>query len=207
MTSLALEHKAAVGGLVVSDGNGAGEFRGRASTFGSLDSYGDIVVPGAFSATLPDFVQRGFITAGHDWASPVGYVLSAEEKSDGLWVRAAFHSDPASQTVRLKMRERLEAHRHVALSIGYSALEHHRDASGHRILTKIGLHEIAIVSIGAEPQAHVVGAKTPPVGPIDPRLTKALQDQILRLERDENALSVAGAVLVANQRALDRGWR
>src|SRR4051812_35365834 len=58
-----------VGGKV--NDTGPGSFSGYGSLFGELDSQGDRVMRGTYAATLPQFLERGFIAWGHDWLEPV----------------------------------------------------------------------------------------------------------------------------------------
>lgn len=101
--------------------DGAGGFEGYASVFSELDDVGDIVLPGAYSETIPTFLQRGFTAQSHDWsvAGVVGFPTEAKEDGEGLFVRNAFHSTPDAQVVRVKAMERIAAGKQVSLSIGY----------------------------------------------------------------------------------------
>ena len=92
-----------------------GELVGRASTFGSVDSYGDRVAPGAYAKTLGTFVQRGFLGWSHQWDKPIGFISWAREGDDGLWIGAKFHSDPEAQRIRSVVKERIEAGRFVGM--------------------------------------------------------------------------------------------
>lgn len=65
-----------------------GQFKAIVSVFGNVDSYGDIVVPGAFLDTLSTFTfgdddsNRLPVIWSHDWSDPdshIGYALDAYE--------------------------------------------------------------------------------------------------------------------------------
>lgn len=158
------EYKAQ-GSLAAMDEEGNGGFSGRASTFGELDSVGDIVLAGAFAGTLGQFKERGFIAWSHNWDSPIGYIVDAEERPDGLWIEAKFHSDAQAQDVRARTRERLAASKNVGLSIGY-AIEDFQIVGDIRYLKRIKLYEVSIVAVPAEQNAHVVAVRSQqPVGP------------------------------------------
>src|SRR6185503_2271178 len=77
-----------------------GGFEGYASTFGNLDQQGDVVVAGAFTGTLPRFLERGFISDAHDWATPIGVPTEAHEDPRGLFIAGTFHSHERAQTIR-----------------------------------------------------------------------------------------------------------
>ena len=138
-----------------------GEFEGMASTH-HLDLQGDVVAPGAFSSSLPRFLERGFISWGHDaTGAPIGYPLEAREVPQGLYLRAGFHGTAAGQTARQVTAERLAAGKAQALSIGYSVPEGgwRRRRDGVRELLKVELLEVSLVTAPANPYAFVTGAK------------------------------------------------
>ena len=84
----------------------AGQMLAYASVFGNVDSYGDVVVKGAFTNTLADWRQRKDrnipLLYGHDMADPhknIGVILEAEEDERGLKVLAQFDDDDTAQKV------------------------------------------------------------------------------------------------------------
>ena len=52
--------------------DGAGTFTGLASTYGTKDLGGDIVLPGAFAATLAEKGRERPLLWAHDTAEPIG---------------------------------------------------------------------------------------------------------------------------------------
>lgn len=137
---------------------GAGSFAGYASLFDVLDSQGDIVVKGAYTDTLPQFLERGFIAWGHDWLNPVATVREAREDNRGLRLVADFHSDALSQTARTRTRERLERGKFMGLSIGFQTVSHQMTPEA-RLLKKIDLFETSLVTVPALREAGVTHAK------------------------------------------------
>ena len=72
------------------DGENAGRFSGYASTFGTVDSQGDVLLRGAFEHTLRNHGKPKMFF-NHDWNSiPVGKWLSAKEDEHGLLVEGEF---------------------------------------------------------------------------------------------------------------------
>lgn len=62
-----------------------GRFKGYASVFGGVDSYGDTIVKGAFESTLrKNGKPRMFYN--HGWDMPVGKWMLAKEDDHGLYV-------------------------------------------------------------------------------------------------------------------------
>lgn len=154
-----------------ADGD-AGSFEGYASRFGTVDSYGDTIDPGAYTDTIPQFLTRGFIGWGHDWNDPIGIVTRASEDNAGLLLAGDFHSDAEAQKFRTRARERVAAGKFMGLSIGYEAQAWemrtidtpYRDAMGEltdrvRALTKIKLYEVSIVTVPAERDSGMTSVK------------------------------------------------
>lgn len=149
-----------------------GDFSGRASTFGTVDSYGDTVEPGAYVDTLPQFRTRGFIGWGHDWDNPIGYVTAAEERADGLYISGKFHSDAEAQRRRQIAKERVDQGLFMGLSIGYEIEEAEERQVAEpvkgkwgewtdkiRVLKKLRLFEVSLVMVPAEANSGLTAIK------------------------------------------------
>lgn len=139
----------------------AGEFEGYASTFGGEpDSYGDVVVEGAFADSLAQHKADGTMPKmfwQHDSSQVIGRWLEASEDSNGLLVHGKLNM--AVQTAR-------EAHALLkekdidGLSIGYGIRKHsENDDEGIWYLEKLDLMEVSVVSIGANPLARIASVK------------------------------------------------
>jgi HK97 family phage prohead protease len=103
-----------------------GYMEGYAAVFNNLDSGGDIIVPGAFSAGLDRFIKDGFIgSINHGWDNPIGHPVEARETPEGLYIKAVFDASPDAQAVRAKMTPHPETGRATIrkFSIGYSATD------------------------------------------------------------------------------------
>lgn len=159
--------------------DGAGSFSGYGSLWDILDDQGDIVVRGAYADTLPRFRERGFISWGHDWNTPVATIREAHEDDIGLRITADFHSDDVSQRARRITQERLARGKHMGLSIGYRTVEDEMTETA-RLLKKVELFETSLVTVPALADAGVTDAKAA-MPPAD-WLTSA--EAWLALERD-----------------------
>jgi phage head maturation protease len=167
------------------DGNGS--FSGYANDFGILDSYGDITVAGCYAETLEQFKLLGWSTCDHSWGvkDEIGIITDAHEDEQGLFFTSEYHPTTDAQQIRAKVNNRLAKGKSVRLSIGYIAdevryvspkealkyltpqqqqdeqvLAHLKTLSRVRLLLKITLFEVSIVSVPAEPQASVTAAKS-----------------------------------------------
>ena len=157
-----LEFKSAAAEFKFFD-EGPGGFTGYASVFGNVDSYGDVVMPGAYAESIPVFLRDGFIAIGHDWGSlAVGYATEAVEDSYGLKLTTAFHSTKEAQDARTVIRERSAAGKSTGLSIGYMVPAGGRKSrdDGVSELHKIDLREVSIVTVPANRAALVTGSKS-----------------------------------------------
>ena len=163
--------------------DGHGGFEGYGNNLGSLDSYDDITVAGCFKESLAEFIQAGWTAPDHDWGikDEIGIIVDAHEDEQGLFIRSEFHPTDDAQQVRLKVKNRLDKGKSVKLSIGYVAeewryvtgfeaieyvknptpeiIERLKRTARVRLLLKVKLYEVSIVSVGAEPKAAVTEVK------------------------------------------------
>lgn len=127
--------------------SGTGVFVGYASLFGVADQSNDMVMPGAFTASLkrrpPADVRMLF---QHDAAEPVGTWVDMLETERGLLVRGRL--DPRVQRAR-ELNALLETGGLDGLSIGFKTRTALRDrASGVRKLLQVDLWEISSIGMG-----------------------------------------------------------
>lgn len=121
-----VEHKyTSLKDLKVTD-EGPGTIEGYRSVFGVIDEGGDIVVKGAFSSTLSEYLHSGFTAQAHDWdfKEAVGFPVESFEDDHGWFVKSQFHSTPDAQAIRTKAKERMEAGKQVSFSFGYAVKSH-----------------------------------------------------------------------------------
>lgn len=99
--------------------NEVGEFSGYAAVFGNIDSYGDIILPGAFAKHLDWFLSNGAVCWQHDWNNPIGKPLEAFEDSTGLFVRGSIVDTDCGENAR----KLLKAGVVKKLSIGFKVID------------------------------------------------------------------------------------
>jgi HK97 family phage prohead protease len=99
--------------------NEVGEFSGYAAVFGNIDSYGDIILPGAFAKHLDWFLANGAVCWQHDWNNPIGKPLEAFEDATGLFVRGSI----IDTEVGTDARKLLKAGVVKKLSIGFKVID------------------------------------------------------------------------------------
>lgn len=136
------------------------------SAFGNVDQYGDVVVPGAFTASLEKWAESGdnipFIWS-HDWNNPmahIGYVTEAKETGEGLVVTARVDLDtPYSR----KIFKLLKGRRVTQASFGYT-VDEFRYEDDVRILEAVSLIECGPCLVGANPETELLAAKASELG-------------------------------------------
>lgn len=140
----------------------AGELTGYGNVSGIVDRADEIVERNAY-VELDQLVKDGFSAVGHNWwGLPIGTLEEAREDDKGLFVRIKFHSTREAQDARTVVKERLERGKSVGLSIGYDVLEslwETRNGQQVRILKKIRVFEVSIVTIPANQESLVAAAK------------------------------------------------
>ena len=142
-----------------------GIVEGYASTWTKTpDSYGDIVIKGAFTETLKKRKATGHpfpLCFNHDFDQIIGAVFEAEEDDIGLKIKASFLNTPAAQEKRELVKEGIV----WQFSFAYSVLgfekptEDERQRGVYQKLTKLDLYEVSLVPVPANQTAIVTEVK------------------------------------------------
>lgn len=133
-----------------------GVFNGYGSVFGVVDSYNEIVAPGAFAESLAEIAAKGRpvpVLWQHRSDQPVGIYTSLSEDDRGLKVEGRLILDVA----RAKESHALmKAGAVSGLSIGYYVRESSYDEkTGVRTLTRLDLVEVSLVTFPANDAARI----------------------------------------------------
>ena len=138
-----------------------GTFSGYGSVFGVEDSYGEIVAPGAFTASLSDIAKKGRpvpILWQHDPRAPIGTYTTLRQDDTGLFVEGALLKNDVAQA-----REAfalMKANAVSGLSIGYWVRNSSFDEKTNiRTLTALDLVEVSLVTFPANDEARVEAVK------------------------------------------------
>ena len=135
-----------------------GTFTGYASLFGKADLGRDMVMPGAFRASLARRGAGGVkMLFQHDPNQPIGVWLDIREDAEGLYVKGRLTTDvaPAREVLSLMRAGALDG-----LSIGYRTVRGKTDAkSGVRRLMEVDLWEISVVTFPMLPEARISAVK------------------------------------------------
>lgn len=147
---------------VKSDDIEEGIIGGYASVFGNVDSYGDIVVKGAFSRFLSELRAKGKVISvfyGHNMEDPkanIGWVTELREDDHGLWFKAQL--DLSGDTYGRLVYAQLKDGRLDSLSFGFSVVDSANTDAGYE-LRDLELYEISVVPIPANQEALVTEVK------------------------------------------------
>jgi HK97 family phage prohead protease len=146
-----------------------GTFEAIVSVFGNKDSYGDVIIPGAFAETLAEWAASGDpipIYWSHQMSDPdfnIGHVLEAKEIDKGLWVKGqldlvdALPGSKAPQVHRLMKGRRVKQ-----FSFAYDIVEagfvETEDDHWYE-LRKLKIHEVGPTPIGANQDTELLTVK------------------------------------------------
>jgi len=147
--ALPLDKKAAESGII----------QGYASLFGELDNGGDVVVAGAYTASLKALTAAGRnvkMLWQHDPSQPIGVWDEIREDDKGLFVKGRILSDVAKGKEAAAL---LSAGAIDGLSIGYRTIKAGRGAKGERLLQELDLWEVSIVTFPMLPTARIDATK------------------------------------------------
>jgi uncharacterized protein len=182
------------------------EFSGYGAVFGNVDSYGDVIAPGAFAETLAQAKAGGHwpvMLSQHGGFSsedmtPIGVWTDLVEDGTGLRVTGKLANTPrgreAYELMKMTPRAAIDG-----MSIGYIAKEwtpRSKPEEPRRTLKKIDLYEISLVTFPANAKARVKDVKS-----IDELSTLADVEDFLR---DAGRLSRSQAkTIISRVKSLD----
>ncbi len=144
-------------------------FSGYGAVFGNLDAYGDVIAPGAFTETLFEskaanqwpamLVQHGYTA---DMDVPVGIWTELREDPVGLYAEGKLADTNMGRELYglMKMQPRPAIN---GMSIGYIPIEwttRSKPEEPRRVLKKLSLMEISLVTFPANSRARVTDVKS-----------------------------------------------
>lgn len=149
------------------EGTDEGVFEAIVAAY-NLDSVGDKIAPGAFAETLAEWKGRGdpipvlWSHMSHDPEYHIGEVLEAEERPEGLWVKARIDLDEGTKAA--KVYKLLKGRRVTQFSFAYDVEEGSwvdmKDGPGFYELRKLKLYEVGPTLIGANQATELLDVKS-----------------------------------------------
>ncbi len=142
----------------IENKDGIGTFKGYGSIFGNVDSYGDVVMPGAFTQSLQK--RKPILLWQHDTDCPIGVITNAYEDAKGLVIEGTIEteSDDGKRYYNLLKMDALRG-----LSIGYNTTKYHVveiDDKTTYYLDEVELWEVSLVTFPANELATVTDVKS-----------------------------------------------
>lgn len=138
-----------------------GSFEGYGSVFGIVDSYKEVVAPGAFSESLAELAAKKRkvpVLWQHRSDQPIGVYDVLREDDIGLFTKGQLLIGDVAQAS--EAHALMKAGAVTGLSIGYWVRESSYDEkTGIRTLTKLDLVEVSLVTFPANDDARVEAVK------------------------------------------------
>lgn len=137
-----------------------GFFSGYGAVFGNVDWYNDVILPGAFKASLEKWRSKNKMPPvlwNHNDSEPIGVYTQIYEDEKGLFVEGKLLIDDvprAKSTYAL-----LKAGAIDGLSIGYSTKKANQQGNGVRELIEVDIGEISIVTQPANDRSLITSVK------------------------------------------------
>jgi len=128
---------------------------GYASLFGQTDQGGDVVMKGAYEASLKRLKAAGTrvkLLWQHDPNQPIGVWDEVHEDGKGLFVKGRLLTETQRGQEAATL---IEAGAIDGLSIGYRTIKADRNAKGHRQLAELELWEVSLVTFPMLPEARI----------------------------------------------------
>lgn len=177
---------------------GDGQFTALVSVFGNMDSQGDILMPGCFTASLAAWKASGDpipVIWSHEWSDPmahIGEVLEAEETAAGLQVTAQLDMTNPTAVQVFKL---LKDHRVREFSIGGDESDFTIVDTPNGTACQVGtfdLFELGPCLKGANPATQLISTKSEDAEPEKPddgrdEGLKKLVQTVVREELAHNA--------------------
>lgn len=141
---------------------GEGIVRGVASVWDNVDSYGDVMIKGAFADTIAEHAEAGDTVPfvwGHETQDPFAYLgdlVELRETDEGLEFEAHLDMDNPKAVQVYKL---LKARRVRDLSFGFIPRDtspSERDGEEVREVKSVELLEVSAVHVGANRAAHLL---------------------------------------------------
>lgn len=172
-----------------------GSFTGYGSVFGNVDSYNEVVAPGAFGKSLAAIAAKGRpvpVLWQHQSGQPIGVYESLSEDSHGLLVKGRLLKDDVKQAGEAWAL--MKAGAVSGLSIGYYVTDDAVDSKTRiRTLKSLDLVEVSLVTFPANDDARVDAIKSKLAHGGLPTLNEF--EQLLR----EAGFSKSQAAVIANR--------
>ncbi|MGI3278977.1 HK97 family phage prohead protease [Acinetobacter baumannii] len=138
-----------------------GFFSGYGAVFGNIDWYNDVILPGAFTASIAKWRDKNKMPPvlwNHNDSEPIGVYTNIYEDEKGLYVEGKLLIDDVPRAK--STHALLKAGAIDGLSIGYSTKKANQQTNGVRELVEVDLSEISIVTQPANERSLITSVKS-----------------------------------------------
>lgn len=138
-----------------------GFFSGYGAVFGNIDWYNDVILPGAFKASLEKWKSKKKLPPvlwNHNDSEPIGIYTNIYEDEKGLFVEGKLLIDDVPRAK--STHALLKAGAIDGLSIGYSTKKANQQGNGVRELIEVDIGEISIVTQPANERSLITSVKS-----------------------------------------------
>ncbi|MCT9454672.1 HK97 family phage prohead protease [Acinetobacter baumannii] len=138
-----------------------GFFSGYGAVFGNIDWYNDVILPGAFTASIAKWRAKNKMPPvlwNHNDSEPIGVYTNIYEDEKGLYVEGKLLIDDVPRAK--STHALLKAGAIDGLSIGYSTKKANQQTNGVRELVEVDLSEISIVTKPANERSLITSVKS-----------------------------------------------
>ena len=136
-------------------------FSGYGAVFGNIDWYNDVILPGAFTASIAKWRAKNKMPPvlwNHNDSEPIGVYTNIYEDEKGLYVEGKLLIDDVPRAK--STHALLKAGAIDGLSIGYSTKKANQQTNGVRELVEVDLSEISIVTQPANERSLITSVKS-----------------------------------------------
>lgn len=145
-----------------------GRFQAYASTFDVVDSYGDMVIKGAFLESLAEYGVNGEgipLYWKHRMDDPfmlIGKTIAAKEDDHGLWVDCSLLDTNNAKQVHALLKAGLVKQMSFAYDIIEGAWVDRKaeDGGSYYELRNLRIHEVSVVPVGANQDTEILAVKS-----------------------------------------------
>lgn len=130
-----------------------GEIEGLAVGYGNMDHSGDVVLPGAITASVAGRKSLPMLLF-HDHKRPVGVWTEFKEIGEGLLVKGRFDDTVDGREAKVRARNGSLG----GLSMGFKTIKHRFEGKARHLL-EVALHEISLVTIPMNDRTRVLSVK------------------------------------------------
>jgi HK97 family phage prohead protease len=178
---------------------GDNEFEGYASVFRNVDSYRDVIEPGAFSKTIQEN-KRIKVLWQHDPMQPIGRPTQMLEDNHGLYVKAKISDTTLGREAIQLMKDGVVDE----LSIGFNTIKEDWDKEAQvRRIKEVKLWEFSPVTFAANDMANITGVKNQGFEQLLFNINQELKAGKVLSEKNanlvKNAIDALNALLTASE--------